>query len=201
MDAAYSYRLHDANGLRTTEEAGENISYRTGLENLAKYVMKPEWEERYNEEVEISDNGVDNSGALILDDNLVSARQDWLVRIGSKQYEVEVHTHAESFLLTSFKLNKIIWCIKKQGRIVVVRNTYWLNIKPAGAEAMLRKLKPQKFAGFGDKLAFVFSFDLRRDWINQGLIKQYFYKPRAAAVMRNLEARLFPKRGLYAKSV
>jgi hypothetical protein len=132
-------RLEDASG-RSVEEAAEQIRHRTHLENLFKPIVEQDLPERWLTAVEVTDNGIDNSGRFIADDAAVDQRPDWLISMFGRSSAVEVQVHSEIYDTVSIKESKLRHAIDHGNSIMILRESHYLILTVRTCQFMLENL-------------------------------------------------------------
>jgi len=178
-----SYRLNDPNGSRDDETALNNIQYRTTWENRMKPIIAADMTCRLGEKVVIEDNGIDNSGAPILDDNTVTAVQDWKIVLSSKDVRAEVLVHPKYFPITSFKVEKLKK-VKNGDCIIVVKDDHYLLVDYNSAQYLLNNRPIESRASvFGGKESVILQTIEVDALVKFKKIRKYEYQPEAAKLI------------------
>lgn len=195
---SYSPRLNDAKNTRSTAEGANNISVRTSCENKCKPIFQAYIEDVYpGYTIEIIDNGCDNSGNLILDDNKADNSEDWLLvrksSISQKtvSFPLEVMVHSGTSRIATIKDHKLEKCANDADSfIILVRETYFHIINSKQAKNWLELLDKKKYDAIGGKEGRRISF---RDFNNPIFVEKYYYTKRSMDIMNSLKSEIFVK--------
>ena len=158
---------------RTTAEFGKAI--KAGTQREGRLIR--EWRERMLEQgsfsrVDIADNGMDNSGSLILDDDLVNDRADFVLSVegGSLLHDGD-HTvelkYSPCLWKATYKVGNLKAYIAQGAKLLTVWGlgqedpVRWSIIGPDKMEMMLQFVEPSKnHPGMGGKLAVLIHKDI-----------------------------------------
>lgn len=189
---ANTNRLLDASG-RTPEEAMANILHRTRKENAAKPVILADLRARFpHKQFEISDNGVDNTGAYIDDPNKVTLAPDWTIHIDTRLLPTEVLIHSEKHRTCSFKSVKLRYSVDHGSMTAVVRDSYWIAISNIGAKYLLDTYEEESVARInGGKPSIILAPEDLLQLSMIGVITRYQYLGSALDVMCQVRKELF----------
>lgn len=150
MDLSMSYRTNDPDGLRTDAEFEANQCERTKRERLMMGVYQAQLDHDCPGMYRVTDNGVDNTGRHISDNEAWEKRidfsgMDWKIVSGDKYKERnvvvyrEAKVHSSKYPVSSFKMSGVREAIRRGGSILVLRNNHYLIIPAVSWDRILQQ--------------------------------------------------------------
>lgn len=191
---SYSYRLNDVDGSRSTETAIANIKACTIKENMAQQVILADLKARYPDKaIELTDNGIDNSGTFISNDSNVTADPDWHINIDGKSVLAEALVHSSKFPTVTILERKLKRAVNNNSLIIVIREDYWLRFKPSQCKYFLENLEMESdHRKMGGKPALIIkSHQQLNAYIAFKKIDKFEYTEPAKDLINNLVSQLF----------
>jgi hypothetical protein len=189
-----SYRKNDANGLRTDEEHKVSVEKFTDFESKMAPVVRMTIKDRWGDQFDIGDHGVDNTGGHISSDDefkqLGGGAFDWVLTGGGKTLIIDAQVHTAFCNCITLKHDKLVKAANQNYAILIIeeRGFVWLRAEACGHIVNVELNECQ--STLGDKMGYRFNtgrinFAIKKGWAN--------YIPYSEKALALVDAACFPK--------
>jgi hypothetical protein len=176
---------------RTLDEFKRDIKNHTEKEKIAAQILKVDIEKR-GKKVILENNGMDNSGKLIIDSKKVNANPDYKFIIDGKETLIEIKVHSEKYSFFTFKECDIKTYIKKDACIAIVRETGRYIMSVDALKYIIENYKKCSYHGFaaGKPSYRIYANDMS-DFEKKKLVAKKDWTPEAKKLIDENKEKLF----------